>query len=410
MDQAETELLTAVRDLARGPFTERATQSDREGAFSHANLADLRALGIPGMGIPKELGGGGLSAETHIRIVEEVAYGDGSTAVALNMHLLGVEALVGLPPFPRRNLVIEAVAKEGATLCGPISVPSGELDSRTSGLRVTEEGNELVINGRVGFASMSDGARFVIAVGTIDRGEGNEPHMVLAMPELDTPGIKVQHNWDAMGFRATASHDIHFEDARVPKADALVAPVGIIRAIMEATIANPALAASRARGALGIPAIWLGLSQAAFDFTLEYVGKRHGMLAGANPLFGPQGLRSQEPWAQIGVGNLDHWVSTGRVVLYDMVRRLGEPVESTQAFNMGMLRVIYHLRRMGEEVATGAMRVCGAHAYVRSRPLERIFRDLVGSNVMAWKTDQLQQTIGMGALGMPVTIGGPSPA
>ena len=56
------------------------------------------------------------------------------------------------------------------------------------------------------------------------------------------------------------------------------------------------------------------------------------------------------------------------------------------------------------------MRVCGAHAYVRSRPLERIFRDMVGGNVMAWKTDELRQTLGMGALGLPIRIGGPAPA
>ena len=73
-----------------------------------------------------------------------------------------------------------------------------------------------------------------------------------------------------------------------------------------------------------------------------------------------------------------------------------------------MARTVYHLRRMSEEVSQGAMKVCGAHAYVRQKPLERIFRDMVGGNVMAWKTDELQLSLGLAALGQPITFVGPA--
>jgi alkylation response protein AidB-like acyl-CoA dehydrogenase len=93
-----------------------------------------------------------------------------------------------------------------------------------------------------------------------------------------------------------------------------------------------------------------------------------------------------------------------------MAARLAGPFPSTLDYTRAMVRTIYHCRRMSEEVAAGAMRVCGAHAYVRSRSLERIYRDMTGSNVMAWKTDLLRQTLGQGALGLPIQVGGPSPA
>jgi len=63
---------------------------------------------------------------------------------------------------------------------------------------------------------------------------------------------------------------------------------------------------------------------------------------------------------------------------------------------------------MSEEVSAGAMRVCGAHAYVRNRPLERIYRDMVGGNVMAWKTDELLHSLGLSALGREITFVGPA--
>jgi alkylation response protein AidB-like acyl-CoA dehydrogenase len=213
-----------------------------------------------------------------------------------------------------------------------------------------------------------------------------------------------------MGLRGTASHDIVAENVRIPKTEALIIPTAMMRAVLEAQaqIINVETQ-QRARGALGIVAIWLGLSQAAFDFTIDYVKQRHGYLAGAVSALGNQpGFRSEQPWAQFGIGNMEHWLETGRTVLYDTVRRLETPFESPQGFTRHMVRTVYHLRRMSEEVAQGAMKVCGAHAYVKNRPLERIFRDLVGGNVMAWKTDELQHSLGLSALGQPITFVGPA--
>jgi alkylation response protein AidB-like acyl-CoA dehydrogenase len=213
-----------------------------------------------------------------------------------------------------------------------------------------------------------------------------------------------------MGMRGTASHDIVAEAVRIPKSDAMVVPAPILRAINEAQAKIVSVQNQhRSRGALGILAIWLGLAQAAFDFTLDYVGKRYGYLAGANLTGGANvGYRSEQAWAQFGIGNMEHWLETGRIVLYDTIRRLDTPFESNQAFVRHLVRTVYHLRRMSEEVSQGAMKVCGAHAYTRNRPLERIFRDMVGGNVMAWKTDELQLTLGLGALGHPITFVGPA--
>jgi len=410
MEQWECDLIGKVRELSRTKFVERAPLSDREGKFSQENIADLKALGIPGMALPKDIGGLGVSHETQLRIMEEVAYGDGSTAVALNMHVLIADMIHSFPPFPQRDLVVNDIASGGALICGPGSIPTGEVDNRKAGYRVTEDGDTLVINGKAGFASMSEGATYTIFPAIIDRGEGNPPDVVLILPRLDTPGIKIMYNWDAMGLRGTASHDIVAENVRLPKSEALIIPQPLLEVILNAQsqVTTPESQA-RATSALGILAIWLGLAQAAFDFTLDYVKQRHGYLAGAVSGIGTQpGYRSDQAWAQFGIGEMQHWLETGRIMLYDMARRLDEPFESPQAFIRQMLLTTYHLRRMSEEVSQGAMKVCGAHAYVRAKPLERIFRDMVGGNVMAWKTDELRLSLGQGALGMPVTFVGPA--
>jgi alkylation response protein AidB-like acyl-CoA dehydrogenase len=415
MNERETDLIAAVRQLARGAFAERAAGYDREGAFPRENVDELKRLGIPGIALSAELGGLGLGAEAQMRIMEEIAYGDASTAVALNMHRIGADLTALLPPFPRRNAVLEDIARHGALMCAPGSIPTAELDNRGTGFRSVEDGANLVISGKAGFASMSEGASYVFLVAAIDRGTNadgapNEPDFAFTLPRTDAPGVKILYNWDAMGLRATASHDIACEGLEVPRSEALVLPAAMLRAIFQVlqTQTGPSVQ-QRSLGTLGILAIWLGLAQAAFDFTVEYVAKRHGYLAGTTSvLFATPGYRSEQPWAQTAIGNMEHWLETGRIVFYDTVARLSTAFPNPQEFTRHIVRTVYHLRRMSEEIAMGAMKVCGAHAYVRSRPLERIVRDLLGGVVMAWKTDELVQTLGRGALGMPITIVGPA--
>ena len=57
MDTSELELIEAVRALAREKFAPRAAQHDREGSFPAENIAELKALGIPGMALGKAVGG-----------------------------------------------------------------------------------------------------------------------------------------------------------------------------------------------------------------------------------------------------------------------------------------------------------------------------------------------------------------
>ena len=406
LTDAERTLIEQVRELAQGPFRERAPESDATGRFCHANAEALRELGAPGMLIPESSGGLGVSGGAAVRVIEQIARGDASTAVAVNMHLL-VTALLGVvPPFERRNAVLKAVAEEGAWCCAPGSIPLRELDNRTAGYAAVEEGAELVWNGRSGFASMSDAARFALLGGRIDRGKDRDPDVAITVADLDAEGVTNHGNWDGMGLRATASHDISLENLRMPRADALIVPLPLLRAAEQ--MQPQQQWQRRAYPGLGILAIWLGNAQALFDEVVEYVQKRYGYLAVDGAVGAPTGLRSEQPWAQLALGNMEHWLGTGRSLLYDALRQVEEPFPDRQSFVRFQVRTTYHLRRMAEEVAQGAISLAGAHGYVRGSAIDRLYRDLTGGIVMAWKTEELRHSLGLSALGQEITIVGPA--
>ena len=406
MTDVERELLAQVRELARGPFRERAPEADASGQFGQANADALRELGVPGMLLPESSGGLAVGGAAMVRMIEEIAWGDPSTAVAVNMHLLVTALLNVVPPFERRNAVLKAVAEEGAWCCAPGSIPLRQLDNRTAGYEAVEDGAELVWNGRSGFASMSDAARFALIGGRIERGEERDPDVAITIADLDADGLTNHGNWDGMGLRATASHDISLDNLRMPRADALIVPLALLRAAEQ--MQTQQQWQRRAYPALGILAIWLGNAQALFDEVIAYVQKRYGYLAADGAVGAPTGLRSEQPWAQMAIGNMEHWLGTGRSLLYDALRQVEQPFPDRQSFVRFQVRTTYHLRRMAEEVAQGAISVAGAHGYVRGAEIDRLYRDLTGGIVMAWKTEELRHSLGLSALGQEITIVGPA--
>ncbi len=402
--EAASELIEQVRALARGPFRERASEADASGALPPENYRDLAELGIAGLLLPKSHGGLEADGATFLRLIEEIAYGDASTAVVVNMHLLVAAVASALPAFPRRDAVLRACA-EGSWMCAPGSVPSGELDNLGTGFFAKEDGADLVISGRAGFASGSDNARYAFLGAIIEKEVG--PDLVILFPELDQPAIVNRRNWNAMGLRSTASNDIEISDLRVARSECFVVPISLLQ-MAEQMIPQDQWQ-RRAYPGLGILAIWLGNAQAVFDETVTYLQKRRGYLANPSTRFGGSSeTRSEQAWAQMALGEMDSWIGSGRVMLKHAQEQVETPYRDRQEFVRMQVRTTHHLRRMAEEVARIAMATTGAHAYVKGQPLERLYRDLTGGNVMAWKTGELQHSLGLAALGQEITIVGPA--
>src|SRR5690606_23908472 len=77
---AKAEELAAV-------FAQRAGEHDRDGTFPFENFKEMREAGCLAWTVPAALGGGGISLYELVSLQERLAYGDGSTALAVGWHL-----------------------------------------------------------------------------------------------------------------------------------------------------------------------------------------------------------------------------------------------------------------------------------------------------------------------------------
>jgi alkylation response protein AidB-like acyl-CoA dehydrogenase len=189
----------------------------------------------------------------------------------------------------------------------------------------------------------------------------------------DTPGLTVEPTWNALGMRATASHDLHI-DITVP-ADALVGGVEGL-AVLVAQLMPHWMVASYA-------AVYVGVAQAAVDAAAEHVAARR--------LGGLASVRAR-------VGRADAAVAAARLVVAEAARRVDEAPGDAET-NRWVWRAKLLAGTTAAEVAASMLEAAGTSAMRRGHPLERLFRDARCGSLQPATSDVCADWLGVAALG-----------
>ncbi|MEX0781712.1 MAG: acyl-CoA dehydrogenase family protein [Dehalococcoidia bacterium] len=351
-----------ARDLAPR-FAERAERHDRDGTFPFENFADLREAGFLALTVPAALGGHEASLTTFLHVQEEIARGDGSTALALNMHLIRFGQEREAPTYPRHwfEEMCRGAVEEGA-LCNTAATEEGLGSPAGGGIPETTavevEGGWL-LNGRKTFTTMAPALRYFIVLASVPQPEGQSPVLANFMVLNDDPGIRIDETWDSLGMRSTASHDLVLEDLRLP-ADRL--------------LNRRTAGASDARGAagltwfaLGVAAVSIGVAQAARDYAVQFARERT-----------PNSNRTIKdyPGVRTRIARIDLLLQRSRALVYDAARAWEtKETPGMKPFDRVAVAKVDTLNNCIEAVDL-AMRVVGGVSLQKRRPIERYYRDV----------------------------------
>lgn len=360
---AEPDWLARAADLA-ARFAERAPAHDRAGDFPHENFADLREAGFLALTAPRAHGGAELPLSRFLSVQETLAAGDGSTALALNMHLIRIGAERESPGWPRAwfdevcrgavadgRLVNTAATEEG------LGSPAGGGMPETAAVAV--EGGWL-LNGRKTFVTLAPALWYVVVLARLEPPGGGPPEAVDFMVLRDDPGLRVDETWDALGMRASGSHDVVLEDVRLP-ADRLLARRSERKAGRAGSVWF----------ALGVAATTIGVAAAARDHAVAFARERSP--GGAGAIAAIPGVRRR-------IARIDLLLQRSRALVADAARAWegrGQadadagmaPADRAAAAKLDALD-------NGIEAVDLAMRVVGGVSLQRRRPLERYYRDV----------------------------------
>lgn len=376
----QKKLIDQARELAMECFAPRAAELDRNAEFPFADYDDLRDAGFLGLCVPEKYGGLGADLETYCLVSEQIAQGNASTALTYNMHCLTMLMMGEMADTHDMSEVKRArhevlrtanfreVIEKDVYYGQPHSEPveEGETDKvftvggRRFGTTADKTEGGYLLNGRKFFVSLAGAADYFATPAILNRdGPFVERTLYLKVPR-DAQGVTFTGEWDPIGMRATVSRDMELENVFVCD-DAEILPPGVFGGLY----------LTSAHGPLLFSATFLGIMQAAYTYTLDYLT---GGAPGA-PLKG-----QIAPAIGSNVSEMLCRLEAARALYY---RSISEAkLQPTHEIRQRARAAHLTIQRAVVEVAQEAIRVCGGRALLKKHPLERFLRDAQAASVM----------------------------
>jgi alkylation response protein AidB-like acyl-CoA dehydrogenase len=393
LDAAQAAIIDRARHLAATRFAPRAAQYDREAAFPTENYRDLHEAGLLGICIPRAQGGLGASYQTYSLAAAEIGRYCGATALTWNMHVcstlwsgpladdLDMDAPTRAEHERRRQGHYRRIVEQGAIYSQPFSEGGAAAAGGAAfGTEAHPVDGGWRVSGKKIFASLSGHADYYGILCT-EMGPDARPSrrntLYLAIP-AKAEGVRVVGDWDPLGMRGTVSRTLLFQDVFVPR-DAALMPRGVY---FQAASRWPHMF-------LTLSPSYMGLAQAAYDFTVRYL---RGEMPGTPPV-----KRRMYPTKQIAVADMRIKLEQIKTLWFQAVTEARANPSKEQ-----MLRAYaaqYTTMEGANDLARLAIRTCGGQAMLRTLPLERIYRDSrCGSLMLPWTAELCQDRLGRAAL------------
>jgi len=392
--ERQASLVALAGRLGREKFAPRAERHDREASFPHENYADLRAAGLLGLCVPESHGGLGADFETYCLVSAELGRWCGATALTFNMHACSA---LWTGPLADQLEMDEAtraelerlraghyrrIVRDGAIYAQPFSEGSAAAAGKAPfGTLARKVEGGWVLNGRKIFASLSGAAHFYGVLCTEDKAERTmRDTLYIAVPG-DAAGLTITGDWDPLGMRGTVSRTLVMKDCFV--ADELqLMPRGLyFRAASDWPHMFMTLAPT-----------YMGLAQAAYDFTVQYL---RGEMPGTPPV-----KRRMYPTKQIAVAEMFVTLQQTRA-LFERTIAEAKPRPS-KLERLSAYATQFTIMENAQALAALAIRTCGGQSMLKSLALERIYRDArCGSLMLPWTAELCLDRLGRETLYEP---------
>ena len=360
-----------VRDFSREEIAPVARELDQTSTFPWENVRKMGELGLLGVPWSEELGGAGMEQLSYYVTIHEMAKVDASHALTISAHTnLGTSPIVEFGTAEQRDRYVPLLAS-GRVLGGfGLTEPGAGSDAGGTAATAVDAGDHFRLSGTKVFIThagvgeiFSVTARtepgtgnrgitsFIVTKDTVDLEKCREVGVGHAEDLPKTPGVRAGKKEDKMGWRASDTRELIFEDAIVPKENVLGA--------LGQGFAN--FLRTLDAGRIGIAALSLGIAEGAYEAAVAYAGtrKQFGKYIGSF-----QGVHFQ-------LADMALEIEAGTHLLYHAawLKQHGKPFKKEAA--MAKL----YCSELAMRATTKAVQVLGGYGYTTDYPVERMMRD-----------------------------------
>ncbi len=360
-----------VRAFARDEVAPVARHFDETQEFPWENVAKMAELGLLGIPWPEDLGGAGLDTISFIIAIEELARVCASHSITISAHTtLGTSPIMNFGTEAQKRRFVPRLAS-GRVLGGfGLTEPNAGSDAGGTQTTAMKKGAKYVLNGTKRFITHGGVGEVFVATAVTDKSKGTRgiSSFILTKetcdlervksvgighdPEL-TPmkGFRAGKKEDKLGWRASDTRELIFEDVEVPEENRLGREGEGFVNFMKTLDA----------GRIGIAALSLGVAQGAFDEAVRYTSSREQF---GKPIATFQGVNFQ-------LADMDTGIEAARHLVYHAawLAQNGHPFSREAAIAK------LFASELAMKTTIAAIQLHGGYGYTKDYPVERMMRD-----------------------------------
>lgn len=353
LTEEELELSAMVREFAESVVAPQAYEADRTHTLSMDVVGQMGQLGLFGLPFPEAVGGQGGDCMALGLAIEALARVDQSIAITLEAGV----SLGAMPVFrfgtdeQRAEYLPDLLAGRGLAGFG-LTEPEAGSDAGATRTTARREGDEWVIDGSKQFITNSGTpiTRFVTVTAVTGISDGRKQISTIIVPN-GTPGFTVEPAYDKVGWRASDTHPLTFDGARVP--------VGNLLGEEGRGFAN--FLSILDEGRVAIAALSTGAAEGCLEAAVEYAKSR--------TVFGSALSTRQN--AQFTLARMRARVHTARLAWHHAarLRDAGKPLAEAAA----IAKLVAGDAAMDN--ARDATQIFGGNGFMNEFPVARHYRD-----------------------------------
>jgi alkylation response protein AidB-like acyl-CoA dehydrogenase len=350
-NEEHTLLVDMVKDFANTEIAPIAYDMDKNCEIPKEIISQMAELGLMGIPIAEEYGGAGMDTVAYAAAVLELAKVDASVAITMAAHTsLGSLPIAIAGTEEQKQKYLPKLATGEIIGAFGLTEPSAGSDAGSTKTTAELNGDEYVVNGgKIFITNSSLAGLLTLTTNIIENGENKGIGALIV--ETDNPGLKIGPKEKKMGWRASDTRQLFFENMRVPKENLLGQPTEGFKTFLK-TLTG---------GRISVAALSCGTAEGAYQKALNYSTERKA--------FGKEIHKFQAVGFKLADMATD--IEAAKLLTFHAAWMKDQGKDVTKAAAMAKLFASEAAMR----ITTEAIQVHGGYGYVKEYDVERFFRD-----------------------------------
>jgi alkylation response protein AidB-like acyl-CoA dehydrogenase len=355
-----------VRELCRDKIAELAAEADKTKVYPQALHDIFVDAGLFVIRIPEEYDGGGMDYMSSVIVVEELARVDGTCANTVAHHHAGLCSFMKGATREQQERYLPKIGKGDYLVGFALTEPNAGSDAFSLETTATPDGEDYLLNGNKCFISNSGLTDLYVVFTTVDPALRRDGITAFLM-EKDTPGFKVGKAEKKMGFRASPTCELVFDNVRVPKKNLLGEPGKGWQLV------HQSLCETR----IMVAAMGLGMAQGAMEAAVSYAKNRKQFGTSIDSFQGVSFM----------LADMAIQVELARSLVYEIAAKVDQG-EKNLHYYASIAKCA--ATDIAMKVTTDAVQVLGGYGYTEEYPVEKLMRDAKATQIFEG-TNQIQR-------------------